>query len=197
MPTRRRSAIALPNAARRCCRRSPRGSRSPRATSNGSGCGPCVTASWRPIRSGCAGPGGLERLAAVDPRVRQQAGRRIGPARLAAADQPLLVELFSDNDPLVREFSLRGLQNIGGGQATAALTRLLADPEPNVRAAVLKQLEEKPDPSIIPKLAEYLKTEKDPDLLVHAIRFLPCGGRAGGHRGLDSHAPPRKLAGPR
>ena len=51
-------------------------------------------------------PGGLERLAATDPRRRQQAADEL--ARLAsAADQPLLVELFSDNDPLVREFSLR------------------------------------------------------------------------------------------
>ena len=58
-------------------------------------------------------PGGLERLADADPRRRQQAADEL--ARLAsAADQPLLVELFSDNDPLVREFSLRALQNIGG-----------------------------------------------------------------------------------
>ncbi len=128
-------------------------------------------------------PGGLERLAASDPRPRQQAADEL--ARLAsAADQPLLVELFSDNDPLVREFSLRGLQNIGGKETTAALVKLLADPEPNVRAAVLKQLEEKPDASIIPKLADYLKTEKDADLLVHAIRFLKAAGGAPATRAL-------------
>ncbi len=128
-------------------------------------------------------PGGLERLAASDPRHRQQAAVEL--ARLAsAADQPLLVELFSDNDPLVREFSLRGLQNIGGKETTKALVKLLSDPEPNVRAAVLKQLEEKPDASIIPKLAEYLKTEKDADLLVHAIRFLKAAGGAPAKRAL-------------
>jgi thioredoxin-like negative regulator of GroEL/HEAT repeat protein len=128
-------------------------------------------------------PGGLERLAAADPRPRQQAADEL--ARLAsAADQPLLVELFSDNDPLVREFSLRGLQNVGGKETTAALVKLLADPEPNVRAAVLKQLEEKPDASIVPKLAEYLKTEKDADLLVHAIRFLKAAGGDAATRAL-------------
>ncbi len=128
-------------------------------------------------------PGGLERLAAADPRHRQQAADEL--ARLAsAADQPLLVELFSDNDPLVREFSLRALQNIGGKETTAALVKLLSDPEPNVRAAVLKQLEEKPDATIIPKLADYLKTEKDADLLVHAIRFLKAAGGDSAARAL-------------
>ena len=128
-------------------------------------------------------PGGLERLAASDPRTRRQAADEL--ARLASAtDQPLLVELFSDNDPLVREFSLRALQNIGGKETTAALLKLLADPEPNVRAAVLKQLEEKPDASIVPKLAEYLKTEKDADLMVHAIRFLKAAGGAPAARAL-------------
>ena len=128
-------------------------------------------------------PGGLERLADSDPRHRQQAADEL--ARLAtAADQPLLVELFSDNDPLVREFSLRGLQNIGGKETAAALAKLLADPEPNVRAAVLKQLEEKPDPSIVPKLTAYLKTEKDADLLVHAVRFLRAAGGEAATRAL-------------
>ena len=128
-------------------------------------------------------PGGLERLAATDPRRRQQAADEL--ARLAtAADQPLLVELFSDNDPLVREFSLRALQNIGGQETTAALVKLLADPEPNVRAAVLKQLEEKPDVTIVPKLADYLKTEKDAGLVVHAIRFLQAAGGSTATRAL-------------
>ena len=128
-------------------------------------------------------PGGLQRLADSDARHRQQAADEL--ARLATvADQPLLIELFSDNDPLVRELSLRGLQNIGGKETTAALVKLLADPEPNVRAAVLKQLAEKPDASIIPKLAEYLKAEKDPDLVVHAIRFLQAAGGAPATRAL-------------
>ena len=71
-------------------------------------------------------PGGLERLADADPRQRQQAADEL--AKLAAEDdQPLLLELFADPDPLVREFSLRGLQHIGGKKANAALVKLLAD----------------------------------------------------------------------
>jgi HEAT repeat protein len=120
-------------------------------------------------------PGGIARLAATDSRQRQQAAEEL--AQLATgSDQPLLLEMFSDPDPLVREISLRGLQHIGGKEATAALVKLLADPEPNVRAAVLKQLEEDPRESMVPKVVEYLKTEKDPDLIVHAIRFLRATG---------------------
>ncbi len=82
------------------------------------------------------------------------------------------MELFADPDPLVREISLRGLQHIGGKEANAALVKLLADPEPNVRAAVLKQLEETPDAAMVPAVVKYLKEEKDPDLIVHGICFL-------------------------
>ncbi len=120
-------------------------------------------------------PGGISRLAATDSRERQQAAAEL--AKLVTGDdQQLLLELFSDPDPLVREISLRGLQHIGGKEATAALVKLLADPEPNVRAAVLKQLEEDPQKRMVPEIAEYLKTEKDPDLIVHAIRFLRATG---------------------
>jgi HEAT repeat protein len=120
-------------------------------------------------------PGGLARLAAANPRQRQKAAEEL--AKLASRDdQALLTELFSDPDPLVREVSLRGLQNIGGSQAAAALVQLLADPEPNVRAAVLKQLEQQPQPAMVPKVAEYLEHEQDPDLVVHGIRFLRASG---------------------
>ncbi|MGD0517897.1 MAG: HEAT repeat domain-containing protein [Thermoguttaceae bacterium] len=116
-------------------------------------------------------PGGLVRLAGSDLRQRQRAAEEL--VNLAsAAEEPLLTELFSDPDPLVREISLRGLQHIGGKEANAAIVRLLADPEPNVRAAVLKQLEEAPDADMLPAIEQYLKTEKDPDLIVHGIRFL-------------------------
>jgi HEAT repeat protein len=83
-----------------------------------------------------------------------------------------LLELFADTDPLVREISLRGLQHIGGQEAKSALVKLLGDPEPNVRAAVLKQLEEAPDVAMVPAVVKYLKEEKDPDLIVHGIGFL-------------------------
>jgi len=116
-------------------------------------------------------PGGLERLASNDTAQRQKAAEELA-GQAAAEDQPLLLELFSDPDPLVREISLRGVQAIGGASATAALVRLLDDPEPNVRAAVLKQLAEEPSRAMVPKIAEYLTREKDADLVVHAIRFL-------------------------
>ena len=55
----------------------------------------------------------------------------------------------------MRELSLRGLRNVGGEQATAALVSLLKDPEPNVRAAVLKQLSEDAPGDMVDAIAEY------------------------------------------
>ncbi len=118
-----------------------------------------------------AWPGGLTRLADSDSRQRVEATEELAK-RATAADQQLLLELFSDPDPLVREISLRGLQHIGDKDSTAALVKLLDDPEPNVRAAVLNQLAESPSKEMVPKVAEYLKKETDADLIVHAIRFL-------------------------
>lgn len=120
-------------------------------------------------------PGGLRRLAVTDTGRRQRAAGEL--AKLATDDdRQLLLELFSDPDPLVREISLRGLRDIGGRQAIAALVKLLEDPEPNVRAAVLNQLAEDPPAAMVPKVAEYLKTEKDADLVVHGVRFLRAVG---------------------
>lgn len=116
-------------------------------------------------------PGGLDRLSATDLQLRQQAADEL--ADLAApADEPLLLELFSDPAPLVREISLRALQEVGGSDANSALVGLLDDPEPNVRAAVLKQLTESPSEGIVPKIAEYVAGEQDADLVVHAVRLL-------------------------
>jgi HEAT repeat protein len=84
-------------------------------------------------------PGGLERLAATNAEIRHQAASELA-TMATAAEQPLLLELFSDPDPFVREVALRGLKTVGGEEAIASLAGLLNDPEPNVRAAVLKQL---------------------------------------------------------
>ncbi len=116
-------------------------------------------------------PGGFDRLSAADAQTRHQAVEDLG-ARLTPDEAPLLMELFSDSDPFVRESSLRLLQSMGGETVSAGLVRLLRDPEPNVRAAVLKQLTESPDPRMVPEVARYVSTEKDVDLIVHAIRFL-------------------------
>jgi len=121
-----------------------------------------------------AWPGGLGRLASLDVKLRRQAAEEL--ARLAtAADQALLLELFANPDPLVRELALRGLQHVGGEDAVAALVRLLDDPEPNVRAAVLKQLAESPTAAMVPHVVRYVVKEQDPDLVVHAIRVLKSG----------------------
>jgi HEAT repeat protein/thiol-disulfide isomerase/thioredoxin len=128
-------------------------------------------------------PGGLLRLAAADSRTRQKAAEVLAE-QATPADRRLLLELFSDPDPLVREICLRGLQQTGGKSAASALVDLLADPEPNVRAAVLKQFEEDPQPDMVPKIAAYLEKEKDPDLIVHAIRLLRATGGAQATRSL-------------
>jgi HEAT repeat protein len=116
-------------------------------------------------------PGGLARLASTEAATRRKAAEEL-PQRATSADQPLLLELFSDPDPLVRELALRGLQQIGGADATNALVKLLEDPEPNVRAAVLKQLAASPAPTLLPHVIRYVGKERDPDLVVHAIRVL-------------------------
>ncbi len=139
-------------------------------------------------------PGGLERLADSRSPPAPQAADEL--AKLAGGeDKPLLLELFADPDPLVREISLRGLQHIGGKEANAALVKLLADPEPNVRAAVLKQLEETPDAAMVPAVVKYLKQEKDPDLIVHGICFLQATKGERGAQVPDVAVEARELAG--
>ena len=116
-------------------------------------------------------PGGTERLASANFDVRIGATAEL--VKLATKrEEQLLLELFSDPVPLVREIALKGITKISGTSAGGALVRLLDDPDPNVRAAVLKQLAENPVESLIPKIAEYSQKETDPDLVVHAIRFL-------------------------
>ncbi len=116
-------------------------------------------------------PGGIDRLASADPQVRHDAAEELSQ-RVTPDDGPLLLELFSDPDPLVRELSLVGLQAVGGKDGVAALTRLLHDPVANVRAAVLKQLAQTPSPEAVDAVVAYTATEKDPDLVVHAVRVF-------------------------
>lgn len=115
--------------------------------------------------------GGLERLSSVDPQTRQRAAQELAK-RATGADKALLLELFADPEPLVREISLRTLQSLGGSDSRAALAKLLRDPDANVRAAVLKILAEKPDARMVSKIAEYVENESDTALVVHAVRFL-------------------------
>jgi HEAT repeat protein len=118
-------------------------------------------------------PGGFDRLASADGFVRRGALDELA-TRAKAGDDRLLLELFGDDDSVVREKALALLKSVGGD--SRALVKLLADPEPNVRAAVLKSLatgdNEAADPALAPDLAKYIATEKDADLLVHAIHVL-------------------------
>ncbi len=114
---------------------------------------------------------GFTQMGAVSLDVRREAVRQL-LARVTTADADLLLELFGDSDPLIREMSLRGLQKVGGRQTDEALLRLLSDPDLNVRAAVLKQLAEQKPTRMIPHVAKYLDTEQDTDLIVHALRFF-------------------------
>ncbi len=116
-------------------------------------------------------PGGLERLASVQAKTRHDAIAELA-GRATADDERLLLELFKDPDPLVREISLRGLQAAGGAKSSGSLATLLNDPAPNVRAAVLKQLGEEPAPGLIPTIIAYAEREQDPDLVIHAVRVL-------------------------
>jgi len=116
-------------------------------------------------------PGGLSRLAASEVKIRHKAAQELAD-RSSAEDESLLLELFSDPDPLVREISLRALQRVGTEASSNSLLKLLEDPEPNIRAAVLKQLAEAPSPQVAAKIAAYAKQESDADLVVHAVRVL-------------------------
>ena len=116
-------------------------------------------------------PSGLERLASRDVEERQKAATELSK-RVTKEEEPLLLELFSDPAPLIRELSLRALKQVGGTNVNSALIGLLDDADPNVRAAVLTQLAQNPSTRIVPKIAEYVKTEEDPDLIVHAARLF-------------------------
>jgi HEAT repeat protein len=116
-------------------------------------------------------PDGFDQLASSSSETRHRAVDELA-GRATAADGALLLELFADADPFVRETSLRVLQSTGGEIAAASIVRLLNDPEPNVRAAVLKQLAEHPAPNTEGNVIAFVQREKDPDLIVHAVRVL-------------------------
>ncbi len=114
---------------------------------------------------------GLERLASNHQEVRHQALKELD-SFATRREESLLLELFSDTDPFIRELSLRILHRATGKRATSALVKLLDDPDANVRAAVLKQLIDNPNGLTPNDIDNYLRREKDVDLLVYAIRVL-------------------------
>lgn len=134
-------------------------------------------------------PDGFDRLAAADADVRRRAVDDLA-GKAKADDGALLLALFADPDSLVRESSLRALQALGGQVAADNMVRLLKDPDPNVRAAVLKQLAESPSPGAEAAVITFAKSERDPDLIVHAVRVLremKTAGAADALLGLLGH----------
>ena len=115
--------------------------------------------------------GGLIELAGRDAETRRAAAAVL-VQRAGELDQALLMELFADPDPLVRELALKGLNELGSEDTEKAMVRLLKDPDPNVRAAVLKQFAESKTESAVEAVGEYLETETDSGLVVQAIRFM-------------------------
>ena len=114
---------------------------------------------------------GLGQLGEAKAMLRLMLGQFGGRLRQLAS--PLVLELFSDPDPIVRELSLRALQAVHGPAAKELLAKLLDDPDANVRAAVLKQLAgKKPPASLVSKVIDFIKKEKDADLIVHGVRVL-------------------------
>ena len=128
-------------------------------------------------------PNGIDRLAALDSPTRRQAADEL-TTRAKSSDKALLVELFGDADAMVREISLRAIEHVGGSLASETLVKMLADPEPNVRAAILKQLAEKPMAGLVGAVSEYVEKEKDPDLIMYAIRFLATSGTSAAHEAI-------------
>ncbi|MBK8270163.1 MAG: HEAT repeat domain-containing protein, partial [Planctomycetes bacterium] len=115
-------------------------------------------------------PLGLVRLASTEAMERRQAADEL-VRRAKDADHALILELFADPDPVVRETSLRALSTTGDA-GREALVSLLEDTDANVRTAVLKRVGENPSPSMTTAIVNYAKGETDVDLVVHALRVL-------------------------
>ena len=114
---------------------------------------------------------GLVELASTDQTSKRNAAAALVD-RATLLDQSLLLELFADSDPLVRELSLKGLNQVGAKETDAILAGLLNDPDPNVRVAVLKQFADSESTSMVPAVSKYLETEKDDALIVQALKYL-------------------------
>lgn len=118
-----------------------------------------------------AWPDGFDRLASGRQPVRQQAVKEL-ENRVSPRDEPLLLELFGSPDPYLREISLRILHRNSTKTVSESLIKLLYDPDPNVRSAVLKQMLDVPNPAAIEKLEKYIAWETEVDLVVNAVRAL-------------------------
>ena len=116
-------------------------------------------------------PEGITRLASQEFSKRVAAVHELS-SRATSQDENLLAELVADPAPLVREISLGAMKRIGGARADGPLVKMLADPDLNVRAAVLKHLADTKSVTLVPVISNFIKTETDMDLVVHAVRCL-------------------------
>lgn len=113
----------------------------------------------------------LESIARLDGPTRRAAAKRL-ILSLTSQDQPLIDDLSRDSDPLVRELAVTAQSRVGALTQGDRLQRLLADENPSVRTAVLRQIAENPTDEVTARLVDYLDTESDEDLLVYATKTL-------------------------
>lgn len=113
----------------------------------------------------------LRALASLEPETHRRAAQSLLDVA-TSQDQPLIDELSTDPDPLIREASVSKLQQIGSLRDPDRLNRLLEDPNPSVRTAVLKELAENPKAKSMETLVDYIEQESDEDLLVYAAKTL-------------------------
>lgn len=123
----------------------------------------------------------LTALASLNPDTHRKAASKILEI-VRQADQALVDELSGDVDPLVREAAVPALQKIGLLQQPQRLGILLADKNPSVRTAVLREIAKNPKPESIAVLSDHASKETDEDLLVYTAKTL---GEMAGQAGVD------------
>ncbi len=120
----------------------------------------------------------LTALASLDASSHRQAAENL-LALLTSQDQALVDELSNDTDAIVREIAVVRLQSIGALKDPRRTEKLLADPSPSVRTAVLQELAEHPNARAIETLIAYLERETDENLMVYATKTLGQLGTTG------------------
>ncbi|MBX3383687.1 MAG: HEAT repeat domain-containing protein [Phycisphaeraceae bacterium] len=88
------------------------------------------------------------------------------------ANDPVYIKLFmdnaADNDPGVRQASLRGLANHGGAVHVPIAVELLKDKDISVRIEAARTLQRLHNPVAVPALIEAMDPQKEPEAVVRA-----------------------------
>ena len=137
--------------------------------------------------AGCRGP---EVLAPPGQSVLSADARRAAILRLARCGDPdaapaiaLYLDHASEPVAIVRATAAVGLRMIGDKRAVSALVNAGTDPEPLVRADVMRALGDMGGPAEVPTLARVLGADLDARVRMEAVRAL---GRIGGE-GVIAH----------